>query len=292
MAAVSIERRPLADTGLSVSSLAMGGAKLGAFWQGRSVGAALRALRQAHDLGINFFETADCYGRGISERAIGKAFRSARDNVVIATKVGFLKTPLAIISASRASPGCRPSHLADLRGLGPGAEAAQCFAPAYVERAVERSLRRLDTERVELLLLHAPPEDVLRDHSFLPALQRLRAAGKIGHYGIACRTEAEASAALAIPGVACLEIPHNLEQASIIPSVLPEAQRLGIALVAMAPFGAGSLLRNDAGHSSEPTVQACLQFALQSPGVSSVLVGMSTPAHVEANVRAAARSGC
>jgi len=285
---VLLERRPLGMTGLSVSPLAMGGAKLGAFWQGRSPQAGQRALEEARRCGITFFDTADCYARGISERVIGRTFRSSRDDVVLATKVGLLKTPLAIASARRGSPECRPPGLADVRALGPGAAAASCFSPAYVERAAERSLRRLGTDRVDLLLLHAPPLAVLRACRFVAVLERLRQTGKIRHFGIACGDEEQARAALEVPGVACIFVPHNLQRPELVMAIEPEARRRGVALVAMAPFGDGTLLRREvSGHPPEAVAQGCLQFALATPGVASVLVGMSVPGHVVANVRAA-----
>ncbi|MGH9263670.1 MAG: aldo/keto reductase [Acidimicrobiales bacterium] len=286
--AVWTEHRPLGDTDLSVSSLAMGCAKLGAFWQGRSPAAGRRALEAARSSGITFFDTADCYARGISERLVGQALGPHRDEVVIATKVGLLKTPLAIASARRSSPERRPMGRAELRGLVPQGQAARCFAPVYVEKAVERSLRRLRTDRVDLLLLHDPPAEELRAQRFLPALERLREAGKIRHYGVACSGAEQSRAALDLPDVSCLAIPHNLQTGATAAAVLPEAERRGVAVVATAPLGDGTLLRAAAGeHPPETVATACIQFALASRGISAVIVGMSTPDHVAADVRAA-----
>ena len=71
-----LERRPLGGTGLMVSALGMGCAKLGAFWQGRSPAEGRRAIDAARHAGINLFDTADCYARGISERLLGRALRA------------------------------------------------------------------------------------------------------------------------------------------------------------------------------------------------------------------------
>lgn len=287
-AAVWTEHRRLGDTELSVSSLAMGCAKLGAFWQGRSVPAGRRALEAARSSGITFFDTADCYARGISERLVGQALGPHRDDVVIATKVGLLKTPLAIASARRSSPAPRPLGRAELRGLVPRRDAARCFAPRYVEKAVERSLRRLRTDRVDLLLLHDPPAEELRAQRFLPALDRLRQAGKVRYYGVACGSAEQGRAALEVPGVSCLALPHNLQTTAATAAVLPEAERRGVAVVATAPLGDGTLLQASGGeHPPETVAAACIQFALASPGIAAVIVGMSTPDHVAANVRAA-----
>ena len=97
-----LERRPLGATGLEVSALGMGCAKLGAFWQGRSPAEGRRAIDAARRAGINLFDTADCYARGISERLLGRALLAEPGDVVVCTKVGLLKTPLAVLSARRA----------------------------------------------------------------------------------------------------------------------------------------------------------------------------------------------
>lgn len=284
-----IERRLLGATGLHVSSIGMGCAKLGAFWQGRSPKAGRQALDEARRSGVNFFDTADCYARGLSERILGSALRHHRDDVVICTKVGLLKTPLAIASAHRSGER-RRIGMSELRGLARDGRAAQCFTPRYIERALERSLGRLRTDRVELLLLHSPSVEVIRAQAFLGALERLQASGKIRHFGVSCATEEEGRAALDLPGLACLQLPHNLSSAAVLPALVEEAGRRGVGLVAMAPFGDGQLLAAapGLGLDADAIARSCLAFALSSPGVASVMVGMSTPEHVGANVRAAA----
>ncbi len=295
----TLDRRPLGGTSMSVSALAMGCSKLGAFWQGRSPSAAEEALAAARDRGIDFFDTADCYARGLSERIIGRAFRRERDRVVICTKVGLLKTPLAIASASRRSrPGDQPRNpghgvaqraMTSLRGLAPNGEASTCFSPSYLTKALERSLRRLRSDHVDLLLLHGPSLEVIQKGGFLPALEDARRSGKAAHVGISCTTEAEARAALEVPGVECIQIPHNLCRPQVVPAIVPRAGELGIAVVAIAPFGSGELLRTDpeATTASSDLERGCLAFALGTPGVAAVVVGMSSPGHVTVNVTAA-----
>src|SRR5215218_2691159 len=156
----------------------MGCAKLGAFWQGRTPGEGRRALDAALHAGVNLFDTADCYARGISERLVGRALRGSGE-AVVCTKVGLLKTPAALVLARRA--GARGDALR-LAGLSRGGAAAGCYEPGYVTAALERSLRRLGRERVELLLLHAPPLQVIRAQRFLPALDELVRAGRVGAF--------------------------------------------------------------------------------------------------------------
>lgn len=289
MTATPVDRRPLGRTGISVCSLGMGCAKLGAFWQGRSTKGGRQAVEEARARGINLFDTADCYARGISERILGRSISHDRDDVVVSTKVGLLKTPLAVVSASRQSSELRSAWPDRIRAMAPGAHGSQCFSAGYVTKAVERSLHRLSTDRVELLLLHDPPVDEIRAGSFLPAVERLREAGKVLHFGVSCGTEAQAFAALELAGLACVQLPHNLSRPNLVSAVAADAVRRGVAILAMAPFGDGTLLTagRDHGHSIDFVSQACLQFSLSMPGVSSVIVGMSTADHVRANVASA-----
>ncbi len=274
-----LERRPLGATGLEVSALGMGCAKLGAFWQGRSPAEGRRAIDAARRAGINLFDTADCYARGISERLLGRALLAEPGDVVVCTKVGLLKTPLAVLSARRA--GARGAE-ASLSGLARGGAAAGCFAPGYVTAALERSLRRLGRDRVELLLLHAPPLEVLRRQEFAPAVDALVSAGKVGHFGVSCATPAEAGAALDLPGIACLQIPYSAARRTVLERVGPRATELGVAILAAGPFDDSGLLGTEGRGAGD-----LLRFALAAPGVSSVLAGMSRAEHVEANVAAA-----
>lgn len=285
----AVDRRMLGTSGLSVSALGMGCARLGAFWQGRSPSEGERAVLEARARGVNFFDTADCYARGLSERVLGRALRTERSRVVISTKVGLLKTPLAIASAARHSPLRTRSAGAVFtaaRGMAPGADVVSCFCPSYIEKAAERSLRRLDTDYVDLLLLHEPPADVVRAEEFLPVLRQLQGAGKIRHFGVSCGSEIVARAALDLPGITCIQVRHNVARPHLVPSILPQAMLAGVAIIAVAPFGDGSLLDTRSGRNAcavSETANRCLQFCLTSPGVASVLVGMSKRKHVTAN---------
>lgn len=284
----ALERRPLGGTGLTASALGMGCARLGAFWQGRGFEDARRAVGSAREAGIDFFDTADCYARGLSERLLGRALVRERDEVVLCTKVGLLKTPAAARRAQRCDQTA-PS--------GPGALAravvsdppSTCFHPAYVRRALERSLRRLATDHVDLLLLHGPSLGIIQEAAFLPALERAKREGQVRHFGISCATTATAQAALVTPGLAALQVPHNLCRPELVANVADRAIEAGVAVVATSPFGDGRLLGATSGRDPVPGERTggFLHFALGTPGVAVVLVGMSRPGHVHANVEAA-----
>lgn len=280
-----IPARPFGATGLEVSALGMGCAALGAFWQGRSLALGRRALQEAVDQGITFFDTADMYARGISERLVGAVARSSSQDLVLCTKVGSLKTPVAAAAAQRS--GCGPGRsatgwLQTLQGMARESVPAQCFTSAYVERAAERSLRRLGSDHVDVLLLHSPAREVIERGAFFDGAARLRQQGKVRHFGISCADPQAAAAALATPGVDCLELPCNPRVQGAYAAVLGEAARRGIGVVARSVFDTGALLSPAAG--GDTVAQACLQFALRTPGVSVVLAGMSRPEHVRSNV--------
>jgi len=276
-----VPQRELGGTGLHVGGLGMGCARLGAFWQGRSWGDAVRSVRVAMDGGVTFFDTADVYARGIAERALGVAIRGRRDEVVICAKVGFLKTPLAVASAVAARH--RQGEPVDAVRLmaGIGRDAGQCFLPSYIRRSAEQSLRRLGTDHIDLFLLHSPTLEVIRDGGFVSGLEDLRAAGKIRHWGVSCLGLQHALQALDLPGLACIQIPYNLSDTSCMEAAAKAGAR-NVGVVARSPFGDGELLRSlGATHDA---MQACLQFVLSQPAISVVLAGMSHPGHVVRNL--------
>jgi len=162
-------KRKLGKSGIEVSALGMGCWPIGGSWdtadgknfkwEGISDSESLRTLQTALDNGINFFDTADCYGAGHSEELLGKAFKGKRDKVIIATKFGHLFTQ------------------------GKGFEGKTDTSPEYMQKALEGSLRRLQTDYIDLYQLHIwefPPE---KADSVLETLEKFVAEGKIRGYG-------------------------------------------------------------------------------------------------------------
>src|SRR6185295_5584920 len=153
--------RALGRTGLSVSEIGFGAWGIG----GRTVGetsygdtddrTSLVALRRALDRGITFFDTSSAYGEGHSEALIGEAFAARRDKVVIATKAGY-------------DSWDKPPD----------------FSPGAVVASAERSLARLRSDYVDLLQLHNPPAQALREGGVREALTRLQSSGKIRAWGV------------------------------------------------------------------------------------------------------------
>jgi aryl-alcohol dehydrogenase-like predicted oxidoreductase len=282
---IRIDRRPLGRTGLLVSSLGMGCARLGTIWQGRSESDARRALLLALRSGINFFDTSDVYGRGRSERILGNAVRSVREEVVVATKCGLIRTPSTFVNASSSAWSGRTRSLGSVKRL---MMTRRRYTPEYVARAALSSLRRLRTDRIDLFLLHSPPPDVLLDEEVVDAMERLRQEGTIRFWGISARNDDEALIALGMSGIDCLEIELNVCHPGPSADAIPQAVSQGIAVIARQPFGSGRLVTQPPplGITRETVVAGCLQFATGVPGVATVVTGMSRPKHVAQNVAA------
>ena len=270
---------PLGRTGFTVWPVGLGTARLGAFWQGRGMAEGRRALEAALDGGMDLVDTADCYARGLSERLVGRAVRGR--NACVITKVGLLKTPAALASAARyQSGGLAPR----LRGLTRGPQASTCFAAGYVRAAARACLRRQKTQRLDLLLLHEPAENDLREGQFLPALESLLAQGEVKAWGASVRSLPAARAALELPGLSLLQVPVSALDTSTVDAVRDDACRVGVALVGIAALGDGHLLaraeRVRPSWSHSRLVAELGRVALETDGVDAVLLGMSSAAHV------------
>lgn len=127
---------------------------------------AVALMRQALDLGITLFDAADTYGNGRSEELIAKAFADRREDIVIATKVGY-----DFVQHGDGRRGQR--------------EIPQDFSPDAIRRATEAALTRLKTDHIDILQLHNIRMEQVDDDAVWETLEDLRAEGKVGHYGVA-----------------------------------------------------------------------------------------------------------
>ena len=169
--------RQFGKTGWRVSEIGFGGARIGGLLaQDGGRATSLKTLEAACDAGINFFDTADMYSQGESEILVGKAFRHKRDKVFIATKGGY-----SLPRQKRLIQLIKPFAKPIVRALGLRRSAvpaslsgtvSQDFSPDYLRKAVEASLRRLQSDHVDLYQIHSPPRDELRGNK----LQRPRFA--------------------------------------------------------------------------------------------------------------------
>jgi aryl-alcohol dehydrogenase-like predicted oxidoreductase len=282
------------STSLTPSKLALGAARLGAFWQGNSLPESVRTLQSALEGGINVLDTADGYALGISERIIGAVLRSQRSQTWLCTKVGQLKTPLATLQAHRAESRLT---LHSLRAAIPRRTPAdissvpRCYASAYIEIALRRSLKRLRTERVDALLLHSPSLSELREERFADAARRLLAAGDIAHFGVSCDTHEIALAAAQLPYVAFVEVPMDCTSDENL-GVAARLAAHGVGVLARSPFGGGKIaatLTREFGAFSADLAACCLQAVTDIPSVFTTIVGMSSPQRVHENLALLAR---
>ena len=160
--------RTYRNTDLRVSEVGFGLWTISTGWWGNfTEGEAIVLMHKAFDLGITLFDAADTYGNGLSEELIAKAFPKQRDEIVITTKVGYDFV----------------AH-GETRGRGQR-EIPQDFSPDAIVRATNAALKRLKTDRIDLLQLHNIRMEQVYDDAIWTTLNRLRSEGKIRYYGIA-----------------------------------------------------------------------------------------------------------
>ena len=160
--------RTYKNTDLTVSEVGFGLWTISTGWWGQfTEGEAIALMHKAFDLGITLFDAADTYGNGLSEELIARAFPKQRDEIVVATKVGYDFV----------------TH-GDARGRGQR-EIPQDFSPEAVTRATDAALKRLKTDCIDLLQLHNIRMEQIGEDALWAALAQLKAAGKIRYFGIA-----------------------------------------------------------------------------------------------------------
>ena len=160
--------RTYKNTDLTVSEVGFGLWTISTGWWGNfTEGEAIGLMRKAFDLGVTLFDAADTYGNGLSEELIAKAFPKQRDEIVIATKVGYDFV-----------------HHGEARGRGQR-EIPQDFSPEAITRATDAALKRLKTDRIDLLQLHNIRMEQVYDDALWRTLETLKSEGKVRYYGIA-----------------------------------------------------------------------------------------------------------
>ncbi|HEY63968.1 MAG TPA: aldo/keto reductase [Caldilineae bacterium] len=216
--------RTLGRSGIEVSAMGLGCWAIGGpfYRDGKPVGwgqvddnESIRAIHRALDLGVTFFDTADVYGCGHSERILGQALAGRRDKVVIATKFGnvFDEATRQII----------------------GADAS----PEYIRRACEASLRRLNTDYIDLYQFHIGNYDLEKAPEVRDALEELVAKGKIRYYGWS--TDDPERARIFAEGPHCVAIQQRLNIFEGNEETLAVCERYNLASINRGPLGMGLL---------------------------------------------------
>jgi aryl-alcohol dehydrogenase-like predicted oxidoreductase len=209
-----MQSRKFGRTGRSVGEIGFGAWAIGGSWGDVEEGDAIAALDAALDAGVTFIDTADVYGDGRSERLIAKVLK-ARPNpdVFVATKAG-RRLPQQTVAGY---------NFENLSGW------------------IERSLRNLEVETLDLVQLHCPPTDLYYHPEAFDALDRLKAAGKIRDYGVSVERIEEALKAIEYPGVVSVQIIFNIFRQRPAGLFFEAAKKNNVAVIARVPLASGLL---------------------------------------------------
>lgn len=299
-----MEKRILGRTGRPVSVIGLGTWQLGADWGDVDEETAFAVLDAAYESGVRFFDTADAYGDGLSERTIGAFLRSrAVDDVTVGTKVGRRVMP----------------------------QTTEIYTLENLRSWVDRSRENLGVETLDLVQLHCPPTEVYGTDAVFDALDVLVEEGRIAAYGVSVETRAEALSAIARPNLATVQLILNMLRLGPLDEVLPAAQAEGVGIIARVPLASGLLSgRYDATTTFAPNdhrsynrdgsafdigetfsgvdfttgleavrriaamtpdgvtmAQFALRWILDQPGVTTVIPGARTPEQARKNASAA-----
>lgn len=290
----------LGATGIEVYPIAFGTWQLGGEWGEFDKRQAIAAIRQARELGVNLFDTAQGYGFGASEQVLGQALRddldNRRDEVVIATKGGLRMTDEGLVRDS---------------------------SPAFLRAGVEDSLRALGVDHVDIYQVHWPDPNVPFAET-AAALEELVQEGKIRHVGVSNYDAAQMAEFARIRPVETLQPPYHLFRRDVEAEVLPYASEHDIGVLVYGPLAhglltgsmdehttfaaddwrshspvfegktfrhnleaVGELQRFAADELGTSVSQLAVAWTLANPAVDVAIVGARSPSHIEESVAAA-----
>jgi len=297
-----MQYRRLGKTGYEVSAVGFGAWAIGADWGEVDDETSLQAMHAAVDAGVTFFDTADVYGDGHSERLIARLRDERPERLVVATKIG-----------RRAS--------LDL----------QEYTYATFESWIDRSRENLQMQRLDLVQLHCLPQEIYYHPEIFGFLDELVDAGKIAHYGVSVERVEEGLKAIEYPNVATVQIIYNIFRQRPAQLFFPQAMLHDVGIIARVPLASGLLtgkLRADTRFASDDhrsynrhgeafdvgetfagvdyetglaaveelrdlvpagrtMAQLALRWILMSDAVSTVIPGAKTPEQARANAEAA-----
>lgn len=275
-------RRPFGKTGLEVSPLGFGGGPIG--YLAAEQQQVERVLNQLLDSGVNLIDTAACYHD--SEPLIGRAVGHRRGEYILVSKCG---------------------HQVD--GISGGE-----WSPELITQTVDRALKRLRTDHLDVMLLHSCELSMLQRGDAVGALAKAKAAGKVRFIGYSGDNDAAAYAA-SLPEVSAIEMSVNLCDQANLDAVLPQARERGLGIIAKRPIANAAwkqaslpgiysgyakpyadrlqqmkLKPSDLGFNSEaPTAwpELALRFTLSFPEVHVAIIGTTNPDNARANIQIA-----
>lgn len=298
--------RPLGNSGIAVSEIGFGAWQVGGplracfeslgwishGWGDITDADAVDLIRACGDFGVNFIDTAAGYGAGHSEEVVGRALKGQRDKWVIETKGG--------------------------EGFTDEKVNYRDFSREHLLRQVEQSLRRLGTDYVDVYLLHGPAQADIEDGGCLEALERIKADGKARLVGVSLGPRDMGLELIERGGIDVYQISLSLTDVNMVQELVPAAKQAGVGLVARCAFGAGFLsgtidentafAANDRrswqseeskkarasaaaafGFLAVPgrsLAQSCCRYPLSFDGVSTVIPGSKSVAHMRENAAA------
>ena len=298
-----MQYRDLGRTGIRVSAIGFGGWAIGGTTEasGTPLGwghtfddESLAAIRRARELGVTFFDTADSYGFGRSESLLGIVLSRHRHEVVIATKVGVVRT----------SSG----------------ELRKNFSRQHIFHAVDGSLKRLRSDYIDLYQMHNPTIDELARGEIQDLMERLQDAGKIRFWGVSISTPEEGLEIVRRGWGHALQVLYNVLNQAPASELFPAAKEKGYGIIARVPLASGLLtgkfrldsvfsaddvrqnfltprrlqealervdeVKSILGKTSRSLAEGALRFVLASDAVSTTIPGAKSPRQVEMNVAA------
>jgi aryl-alcohol dehydrogenase-like predicted oxidoreductase len=208
-----MQYRELGRTGWKVSAVSFGAWAIGGAWGEVDDKESLAALDRAVDLGVNFIDTADVYGDGRSERLVSELRRRRRETIYVATKAGRRLNP-------HTNEGYNRQNLTAF---------------------VERSLKNLATDAIDLLQLHCPPNEVYYRPEVFEVLEDLVKAGKLRYYGVSVKSPEEGIKAMDFPNLQSVQIIFNMFRHRPAEVFFGEAKRRRVGILARVPLASGLL---------------------------------------------------
>ena len=218
--------RTLGKSSIKVSEIGFGAWTIGLDWWGKKIDddEAIRMLKRAYDLGINFYETADMYGKGKSERLMAQAFKGMRDEVVYSTKWGY-----------DMYNGEQIGH----------SELPQKHDPEFLKFALDKSLERLQTDYIDVYSLHNPKMDAIKNDSLFAALDQLVTKGTIKSHGAALGPaigwKDEGLEAIKNRNITSLQTVYNILEQDPGRDFLSEGERHNVGIMVRVPDASGLL---------------------------------------------------
>jgi aryl-alcohol dehydrogenase-like predicted oxidoreductase len=293
-----VKYRKLGKTGIEVSEVGFGCWPIGGNKYGNSYGfvddnESIKAVKKAVDLGCNYFDTADVYGLGHSEEILGRGILGSRDKCILATKVGndFYDQKYALD-----------------------------FSPKYVRFALEKSLERLNTDYIDVYLLHNPSYTEIQNQEVFRVLADLKKEGKIRAAGVSVNNSREGIVAIVSELIDVVQIRVNFYHVGPVYDLFPVAVKNNIGIVAREPLGNGFLTGKYSAEDSfvqgdfrseflfderdfrtriadklaaklaipgkRSMAQAAIRFALSHDAVSTAIPGAKTVKQTEENMAA------